>query len=62
MQSTTYERLLSLAIGAFICGVVVLFVMLTSYRQQSSGGGLAAYLVAGALSFGLVAVALSRRS
>lgn len=62
MQSTIYERLFCLAVGAFICGVVVLFVTLTSFKEQSSGGGLAAYLVAGSLSFGLVAVALSRRS
>ena len=62
MQSKTYERLFGLAVGAFICGVVALFVSLTSSKEQSSAGELAAYLVAGSLSFGLVAVALSRRS
>jgi hypothetical protein len=62
MQFKTYERLFCLAVGAFICGVVALFVALTTVKEQASGGGLAAYLVAGSLSFGLVAVALARRS
>lgn len=63
MPGKLYEGQFRIAVAAgFFCGLIALCVALANFKSMVSGGDHAGYLAAGGLSFGLAAIALSRRS